>query len=60
MKKFYLVRYEVNAPEDSLATRMLEDKEFETKKDAYNFFLGKLQEQCINEEKHVEGSSCEK
>ena len=52
MKKFYRVRYEVDAPEDSLATRMLEDKEFETEKEAYNFYLEKLQEMGINEEEY--------
>jgi len=52
MRKFNLVRYEVDAPEDSLATHMLEDKEFETEEEAYNFYLEKLHEQGISEEEY--------
>jgi len=35
MRKFYLVRYEVEATENNLATRMLEDKEFETEEERF-------------------------
>lgn len=54
MRKFYLVRYEVDAPEDSMATRMLEDKEFKTEKEAYNFYFEKLRKQGISEEEYEE------